>query len=1437
MEEPELNHPSTGIVESKHDGFRQKSRHLHRKVEREVPRKDRASSHARSHPKIPNCEQIPEQFLDKTIAKEHFGQFGPIRRFILRPKRFACQVDYETTDAAENALMDGGVFNNHEFRIFFTPKEAPKSKLLDEYVDPDVQAELEAMGTVPMAKISSPRQSISEVLRDKIERRTKFGQKADPGVKVAPASALPAVNPTTRAEIEATLDIKKAEATKGICPDMCPEKERLMRQAKKQVASFEMDQRGNLKHHLAVKQYSRSSADQESALPHELRPEPVLRMTMNYLLHNIVNLCDVAETNMSDWFHFLWDRTRSIRKDITQQELCSQDSVVLVEQCARFHIHCSARLIAEDPSVFDQKINTENLTKCLQSLKYMYHDLALKGEMCPNEAEFRGYIILLNLQDSNFLWEIKQLPESVQRSEEVRFAIEVFLAMESNNYVKFFQLVRKTSYMNACILLRYFIQVRARALEVIVKAYTVRGPVVFSLRHLMYILAFEDAESTVQFAEYYGLQSSQDDDEVILNKNSFYHPDMPFLLDRAINVVEHKRICSVGEAISKSALEPRESFEKHQPHDSFDEKGFLTEDAWAALDIAKKPKLMRDEIDTTMDNIFKIPSGSPPISPKNANSAFSRTSFAPFQPRVDSPKFSLAQKIHQEETTPPRFQLQEPKSVFASLIPISSSPASPGTGQVKPIQRTQPFSLNFKAASDIRAPISNIFGGAASAFTSVASHPPPDGFFGAGAKKAQAEEQERLKREQEEKERKRKEREEELRKMKEEEDELRAQRAKLEEQVMKARKIDRISKETFDEILQEVAEEECEKAAEEEIELYRVIQENIEEVSQQIIEEVTDELAERIVCEEYIVKRSRLVRDIRKLSKCFNAWRQFTLEKINRRNIINNTPIWLPTETLEKQVENFRHPHQDATIELRSRYLRGIPDELNLSRKPTNAIDIFGEIGQMVLGRVRKVKERGILRSHHYWKVLVSIPDEGEETVGFTGYISKWLEEIFQRTIDKKDKNILFLEQNHVKNCQEILAVSVETLRGIGHFRENGKKFDVSRDTFHGIVFVLTVGNFENSRKRLSKLLSTNPEIPISIIVYNGHSVTHEEVKSILQVNPALNLLKIYDENRRKCKESLGKIFEDGLKFCAENYNYSQNLEMGRTWVVLDETLGSVLWRRLHLSAQINPKLSAISHNINFVITLYNNAVKAIRRFAQEDTFEDYPDFPEEFRQFVPRHLGESFITCENFPKDWRNRNRLRILYDFLSKLILPPFTFSGKVFNSRDIERELRKYLGEFLPPESLNRVTYGIMEPILATEINESISWLRPIEVIALERLTVGFRETELPQEMVYERVSLEDYRTRPWWLTDDLLGGVSVELDEEPEMKKRKQEKPLNLDDVLQAADKSIKKANEKLQKCQTIVSASCAISRELDTKLMKQEENNRQINRIFRERFSQ
>lgn len=346
-----------------------------------------------------------------------------------------------------------------------------------------------------------------------------------------------------------------------------------MREAKHQTAAFEEISRNVINHLKAVKEYARSSADQETPLPHELRPEPVLKFTMNYLLRNIMDLCDDPEINISDWFHFVWSRTRSIRKDITQQELCSPGSVLLVEQCARFHVHCAARLIAEEPQVFDQKINTENLTKCLQSLKYMYHDLALKMIRCPNEAEFRAYVVLLNLHDCNFLWEVKQLPADILHSPEIQFALSIYLAMESNNYVKFFSLVRTTTYMNACILLRYFTQVRVKALSIMLKAYVPRGAVTMSISYLTYIMAFEDYEQCILFLEYYGFKCKRDDDTVTFSRESFYHPDMPFILDRAINVVEHKRHTTVGEVVFGAPLESEDEYLKYKPQNSFDDNG------------------------------------------------------------------------------------------------------------------------------------------------------------------------------------------------------------------------------------------------------------------------------------------------------------------------------------------------------------------------------------------------------------------------------------------------------------------------------------------------------------------------------------------------------------------------------------------------------------------------------------------------------------------------------------------------------------------------------------------------------------------------------------------------------------------------------------------------------------------------------------------------
>ncbi|KAM3916594.1 germinal-center associated nuclear protein isoform 2-T2 [Leptodactylus fuscus] len=364
--------------------------------------------------------------------------------------------------------------------------------------------------------------------------------------------------------------LDQAKVFVGTCPDMCPEKERYMRDTRNQLSIYEfLPGTDKLDHAAAIKEYSRSSADQEEPLPYELRPVPVLCMTMDYLVTHIM---DQGEENYRDWYDFVWNRTRGIRKDITQQHLCDPLTVSLIEKCMRFHIHCAYQLCEEPMSSFDPKINNENLTKCLQSLKEMYQDLRNRGETCPCEPEFRGYSVLLNLNKGDILREVQQFPDSVRNSAEVKFAVKVFAALNSTNYVRFFRLVRSASYLNSCILHCYFPQIRRDALRVMNVAYTIsyQRPTLFPLENIVSLLFFQDAEQATDFLTAYGLNVS--DGFVEMNRTAFAEPEAPLQPKRS-SYITLKRQGSVGEVVNGARLP---QFSMHMPVCSFDAQNKYT---------------------------------------------------------------------------------------------------------------------------------------------------------------------------------------------------------------------------------------------------------------------------------------------------------------------------------------------------------------------------------------------------------------------------------------------------------------------------------------------------------------------------------------------------------------------------------------------------------------------------------------------------------------------------------------------------------------------------------------------------------------------------------------------------------------------------------------------------------------------------------------------
>ncbi|CAH2096075.1 unnamed protein product [Euphydryas editha] len=584
------------------------------------------------------CFKVPECLFEAKAAEKHFSKFGRVQRIRLLPKKSMCIVEYDQQTSAERAVLNAGAYDGFMFDVTrMKPRVRRKSKRDDDpdwVPDPEVEEELSAMSGAPIHRI--PRQKPMDVsssptslkpLKSPIRKKTivttpkriKKVVVQKPATNIEPpvvVTTVPTTLNTKEAAVELhklrsrtsltpdekwrTLDardrilrswggagsrVKVGGATIGTCPDMCPEKELLHRQAEHQVMTLEtiVDSDGLLEPWRAVKQYSRSSADQEIPMCYELRPATVLMRTCAYLLHEIADT--TRQVTLADWFHFMWDRFRGIRKDITQQALCCADSICMVEICARFHAHCAARLADLEHTQFDQKLNTDNLTKCLQTLKHMYADVS--SDKKPNEAEFRGYIALLNLGDANFWWEIKQLPQNIQKSESIVFAIKIYTSLDNNNYVKFFRLVReKATYLQACILMRYFNDVRARALARIIKAYAPRGGSLYPAADLMKILAFETVENMKSFISHYGLRFAKNEEElaIILNRNQFIEDSDPYPLSRAISLIESKRQCTVGEVISGGRL-PKYEFAKHQLYSSFTGDGKLKESALIAEDL------------------------------------------------------------------------------------------------------------------------------------------------------------------------------------------------------------------------------------------------------------------------------------------------------------------------------------------------------------------------------------------------------------------------------------------------------------------------------------------------------------------------------------------------------------------------------------------------------------------------------------------------------------------------------------------------------------------------------------------------------------------------------------------------------------------------------------------------------------------------------------
>lgn len=201
-----------------------------------------------------------------------------------------------------------------------------------------------------------------------------------------------------RVRLECEEGHSNAQSIVGTCPFMCPEKERSQREHLRDLALFERVD-GNPRRtssSLAVKKFCRTISTKEVQAS-DLRPLPVLEDTLNYLM----NLLDLPDNPFEVVHDFIFDRTRSIRQDLSMQNIANDRVIWMYEKMVRFHVisnHKLRRCKGDHATISSiRHLNMEQLTKCLASLYNLYEVNRNSDSIYDNEAEFRSLYVLLHL--------------------------------------------------------------------------------------------------------------------------------------------------------------------------------------------------------------------------------------------------------------------------------------------------------------------------------------------------------------------------------------------------------------------------------------------------------------------------------------------------------------------------------------------------------------------------------------------------------------------------------------------------------------------------------------------------------------------------------------------------------------------------------------------------------------------------------------------------------------------------------------------------------------------------------------------------------------------------------------------------------------------------------------------------------------------------------
>ena len=224
----------------------------------------------------------------------------------------------------------------------------------------------------------------------------------------------------------------------GTCLDMCPRDE-FHEHDNYTLPVFEADPvTGLFRPDLAVKMFQRSAASKVYT-PSEIRPLPVLQRTLDHLINYVIGertgtTHGTTELNM---YHYVRDRVRAIRTDITVQHLVSREVVEMLEKIALFYIWAAGRFHGAHRGDFDPIQNMEQITDNLHTIQEQFEELPPEDRVL--EEEFRALNLLVFIADPAFYGRMMPCASKLLNSPHFQWILELrqcFLRRDLPGYLK-----------------------------------------------------------------------------------------------------------------------------------------------------------------------------------------------------------------------------------------------------------------------------------------------------------------------------------------------------------------------------------------------------------------------------------------------------------------------------------------------------------------------------------------------------------------------------------------------------------------------------------------------------------------------------------------------------------------------------------------------------------------------------------------------------------------------------------------------------------------------------------------------------------------------------------------------------------------------------------------------------------------------------------------